>query len=105
MASFTGYKMVGVNYYSKNKDWAFKLAQWLTNEGPSNKVAAASEEVAKVPAIAAVIEQSQYGVLQRIGNKYWDSCTRFIDSLLAGNTTTTQLQEKLDKLVEGITEQ
>lgn len=116
MASFTGYKMVGVNYYSKNKDWAFKLAQWLTNEqnqtlrfveqnqGPSNKVAAASEEVAKVPAIAAVIEQSQYGVLQRIGNSYWDSCTRFIDSLLAGNTTKTQLQEQLDKMVEGITE-
>ena len=116
MASFTGYKMVGVNYYSKNKEWAFKLAQWMTNEqnqtlrfveqnqGPANKVAAASDEVAKVPAIAAVIEQSQYGVLQRIGNSYWDACTTFADSLLAGNTGRTQLQEQLDKLVEGITE-
>lgn len=116
MASFTGYKMIGVNYYSKNKDWAFKLAQWLTNEqnqtlrfveqnqGPANKVAAASEEVAKVPAIAAVIEQSQYGVLQRIGNSYWDACTDFIDSLLAGDMTKAQLQEQLDKMVEGITE-
>ncbi len=116
MASFTGYKMVGVNYYSKNKEWAFKLAQWMTNEqnqtlrfveqnqGPANKVAAASDEVAKVPAIAAVIEQSQYGVLQRIGNSYWDACTTFVDSLLAGNTGRTQLQEQLDKLVEGITE-
>lgn len=116
MASFTGYKMVGVNYYSKNKDWAFKLAEWMTNEenqtlrfveqnqGPANKVAAASDEVAKVPAIAAVIEQSQYGVLQRIGNSYWDACTSFIDSLLAGNTGRNQLQEQLDKLVEGITE-
>lgn len=116
MASFTGYKMIGVNYYSKNKDWAFKLAQWLTNEqnqtlrfveqnqGPANKVAAASEEVAKVPAIAAVIEQSQYGVLQRIGNSYWDACTNFIDSLLAGDMTNAQLQEQLDKMVEGITE-
>lgn len=116
MASFTGYKMIGVNYYSKNKDWAFKLAQWLTNEqnqtlrfveqnqGPANKVAAASEEVAKVPAIAAVIEQSQYGVLQRIGNSYWDACTDFIDSLLAGDMTKVQLQEQLDKMVEGITE-
>lgn len=116
MASFTGYKMVGVNYYSKNKEWAFKLAQWMTNEqnqtlrfveqnqGPANKVAAASDEVAKVQAIAAVIEQSQYGVLQRIGNSYWDACTTFVDSLLAGNTGRTQLQEQLDKLVEGITE-
>ena len=116
MASFTGYKMIGVNYYSKNKDWAFKLAQWLTNEqnqtlrfveqnqGPANKVAAASDEVSKVPAIAAVIEQSRYGVLQRIGNSYWDACTTFIDNLIAGNTTKTQLQEQLDKMVEGITE-
>ncbi len=116
MSSFTGYKMAGVNYYSKNKDWAFKLAQWITNEknqtlrfveqnqGPANKVAAASDEVSKVPAIAAVIEQSQYGVLQRIGNSYWDACTNFIDSILAGNTTRTQLQEQLDKMVEGITQ-
>ena len=31
-ASFTGYKMMGVNAYSKNKDWACKLADWMTNE-------------------------------------------------------------------------
>lgn len=115
MSSFTGYKMVGVNYYSKNKEWAFKLADWITNEknqtlrfveqnqGPANKVAASSDEVSKVPAIAAVIEQSQYGVLQRIGNSYWDACTTFIDGLLAGNTGKAQLQEQLDKMVEGIT--
>ena len=54
MASFTGYKMMGVNAYSKHKDWALKLADWFTNEenqmlrleerdqGPSNKNAAAS---------------------------------------------------------------
>lgn len=116
MASFTGYKMIGVNYYSKNKEWAFKLAEWMTNEqnqtlrfveqnqGPADKVAASSDEVAKVPAIAAVIEQSKYGVLQRIGNSYWDACTAFIDSLLEGNIEGAQLQAQLDKLVEGITE-
>ena len=32
MASFTGYKMMGVNAYSKHKDWALKLADWFTNE-------------------------------------------------------------------------
>lgn len=116
MASFTGYKMIGVNYYSKNKEWAFKLAEWMTNEqnqtlrfveqnqGPANKVAAASDEVSKVPAIAAVIEQSQYGVLQRIGNSYWNACTDFVESILDGNTERKQLQELLDKLVKGITE-
>ena len=24
--------MAGVNYYSKHKDWALKLADWMTNE-------------------------------------------------------------------------
>lgn len=32
MSSFKGYKMIGVNYYSKNKEWAHKLAEWMTNE-------------------------------------------------------------------------
>ena len=32
MSSFTGYKMMGVNYYSEHKEWACKLADWLTNE-------------------------------------------------------------------------
>ncbi|MDE7429019.1 MAG: extracellular solute-binding protein, partial [Lachnospiraceae bacterium] len=32
MASFTGYKMFGVNAYSEHLEWAHKLADWLTNE-------------------------------------------------------------------------
>ena len=32
MSSFTGYKMMGVNAYSKYPEWAAKLADWLTNE-------------------------------------------------------------------------
>ena len=32
MASFTGYKMYGVNAYSDHIGWAHKLAEWLTNE-------------------------------------------------------------------------
>lgn len=76
MASFTGYKMMGVNAYSKNKDWACKLADWMTNEenqkirfternqGPSNINAAASPDIKKVAAIQAVIDQSKYGTLQ-----------------------------------------
>ena len=116
MASFTGYKMIGVNYYSKNKEWAYKLAEWLTNEqnqtlrfveqnqGPSNKVAAASDEVSKVPAITAVIEQSAYGTLQRVGNNFWTPCTEFVDTLLGGEYDKSRLQDMLDKMVKGITE-
>ena len=57
MYSVTGSKLMGVNAYSDHKDWALKLADWLTNEqnqltcfkevgsGPSNIKALASKEV------------------------------------------------------------
>lgn len=115
MASFTGYKMMGVNAYSKHPEWAAKLADWFTNEenqtlrfeqrdqGPSNSNAAASDAVKQVPAIQAVIAQSQYGKLQRVGNSYWDACTAFGDTMAAGNPSGQDLQEIMDTLVDGIT--
>ncbi len=115
MASFTGYKMMGANSYSKHPEWANKLADWVTNEenqtvrfvernqGPSNIKAASSDEVMKVPAILAVIAQSQHGVLQRVGNNYWGACTEFVDILVAGNPSNTPLQELMDNLVKAIT--
>lgn len=114
MSSFTGYKMMGVNAYSEHIEWAHKLAEWLTNEenqtlrfvernqGPSNKNAAASDAVQQVPAITAVIEQSQYGNLQRVGNSYWDACTSFATTILNGNPNNVPLQELMDILVNGI---
>lgn len=115
MASFTGYKMMGVNAYSDHVEWAHKLAEWITNEenqtirfeersqGPSNINASASDAVNQVPAIAAVIDQSQYGNLQRVGGLYWDACTKFADEILAGNPEGKPLQELMDSLVAGIT--
>ena len=115
MASFTGYKMLGVNAYSAHPEWALKLADWMTNEenqtlrlmergsGPSNKNAAASEEVKNVPAIQAVIDQAQYGRLQRVGNSYWTPTQNFGNTMAAGNPTGTDLQELMDTLVSGIT--
>jgi len=116
MASFTGFKMVGVNAYSEETQWAHKFADYITNEesqtlrftmrnqGPSNIKAASSDEVAKVPAILAVIEQSQYGTLQRVGNSYWGACTSFAETMTAGNPTGKPMQELMDVLVEGITQ-
>lgn len=115
MASFTGYKMVGVNSYSENVEWAHKFADWITNEenqqirfieksvGPSNINVVASDEVGKVPAIAAVIDQSRYGVLQRVGNNYWAPCVEFADNIVASKPTGEALQTLLDKLVKAIT--
>lgn len=115
MASFTGYKMMGVNAYSPHKDWALKLADWLTNEEnqslrfakknqvPSNINAAASDAAAQIPAVQAILDQSHYGNLQRVGAKYWDACTEFANIMIAGNPNNMDLQELMDNLAKGIT--
>lgn len=115
LSSFIGYKMAGANAYSDHVDWALKLADWVTNEqnqilrfeernqGPSNIKAAASDAVNKVPAIQAVIAQSEYGVLQRVGNNYWDPFIDFGENLAAGNPSGKDPQEIIDTLVAGIT--
>lgn len=115
MSSFTGYKMMAVNAYSEHKEWALKLADWFTNEenqtlrfvernqGPSNKNAAASDEVKEVPAIRAVIEQSEFGRVQRVGNNYWTPFIEFGRIMAEGNPEMLDLQEVMDDLVSGIT--
>ena len=115
MSSFTGYKMMGVNAYSKNKEWACRLADWLTNQqnqelrfkeknqGPSNSKAAESGEIKKVAAIQAIIAQSQHGTLQRVGNSYWDACKKFANTVLSGNNGGLSDQEVMDTLVNEIT--
>ena len=115
MASFTGYKLVGVNANSEHLEWAHKLADWMTNEqnqmlrfemnnqGPANSNAAASDALYEVPAIRAIVAQSEYGVLQRVGNNYWSPCTEFGENLAAGNPSGGSPQDLIDKLVAGIT--
>lgn len=115
MSSFTGYKMMGVNAYSPHKEWAMKLADWLTNEEnqtlrfmlksqiPSNIKAAASDAASQIPAVQAILDQSQYGSLQRVGTKYWDACTAFANIMIEGNPNNISLQDLMDTLTEGIT--
>lgn len=115
MASFAGYKLMGVNAYSKNVGWAMELANWLTNEdnqvkrfemrglGPSNVKAAASEEVKTNPAISALAVQSAYATVQRVGAKFWEPATTFGAIMKQGNPEGTDLQTLLDNLVAGIT--
>lgn len=115
MASFTGYKLMGVSAYSENPQWAAKLADWMTNEqnqtirfemngqGPSNTKAADSDAVKASPSIQAVIAQSEFGKLQRVGNSYWDACSAFGATMAEGNPNNVKLQEIMDTLVKGIT--
>ena len=116
MSSFKGYKLLAVNSYSANKEWAAKLAEYLSGEesqlkwieeagrGPSNVTVAASDAVNKVPAIAAVIEQSEYAVLQKVGQTYWTPASEFGVLMSKGNPGGKPLQDILDSMVESITE-
>lgn len=114
MASFSGYKLAGVNAYSGEKEWAAKLAGWIANEenqklrfimrgqGPSNINAAASKEVKSSPAITALLGQSEFSCLQRIGGNFWEPVAAFTEDILSNSQTDKSLQEKLDKMAEGI---
>lgn len=115
MASYAGYKMVGVNSYSSNSKWAEQLADWISNEqnqtlrfqmreqGPSNSKAAASEEVSSSAALHAVLEQSEYSSLQRIGAAYWSPAAKFGEAMADRNTGGLSLQDFLDGIVNDIT--
>lgn len=114
MASFSGCKLIGVNAYSQYPQWAAKLAEFITNEdnqrlrfqmrdqGPSNIVVASSAQISESPAIAALLEQSQFSQIQRVGGKFWDPVTKFAENMAAGNPSGQDLQEQLDEMVEGI---
>lgn len=114
MSSFSGYKLIGVNAYSAHYEWASKLAEWISNEqnqqlrfelrgqGPSNIFAAKSTAVQESLAISALLAQSDYSRLQRIGNSYWDPVTEFAQNIAAKNPTNESLQIQLDKMVEQI---
>ncbi len=114
MASFSGCKLIGVNAYSEHPEWAARLAEWITNEenqqlrfevrgqGPSNIAVADSNEIQQFPAIAALLEQSEFSHLQRVGGKFWDPVTKFAESMAAGNPSGQDIQEQLDEMAENV---
>ncbi|MDE5931935.1 MAG: maltose ABC transporter substrate-binding protein, partial [Lachnospiraceae bacterium] len=107
-------KLIGVNAYSEYPEWASRLAEWITNEenqrlrfemrgqGPSNIALADSEAIRRSPAIAALLEQSAFSQLQRVGGKFWDPVTSFAENMAAGNPSGRNLQEQLDEMAEAI---
>ena len=118
MKSAFGYKFIGVNEYSENIGWAVLLAEYLTNEesqirrfearqiGPTNLRAVATDEVQANYAIAAVIAQSEYSVIQKAGGKYWDQVQYFGEIIAQGaldRNDPAAIQTSLDALVEGVT--
>lgn len=74
----------------------------MRGQGPSNIAVADSEAIRQSAAIAALIEQSEFSQLQRVGGKFWDPVTKFAQNMAAGNPAGQDLQEQLDEMAEGI---
>lgn len=115
MASFAGFKLVGVNSYSANVGDAMDFAAFMTNEqsqllrfelrgqGPSNIKTGSSEAVQSAPAIAALAAQAPFADVQRVGSNYWDAAAALGKILVNGNPDNIAPQEMLDQCVAGIT--
>ena len=112
MASFSGFKLIGVNPHSANVGAAMLLADFVTNEeneglrfkertqGPSNINALAA---ASSPALTAVVAQSEYATLQRVGGNYWASAETLGSICVNGNPDGKDPQALIDDAVAGIT--
>ena len=113
MASFSGCKLIGVNAYSQHYDWACRLAEWITSEenqklrfemrgqGPANKNVADSAEIQQSPTISALLEQSEFSQLQRIGGKFWDPVSEFAGNMALGNPGGDPFQLGFGKALAG----
>jgi arabinogalactan oligomer/maltooligosaccharide transport system substrate-binding protein len=107
VASYSGYKFVGVNAYAENTGWSMLLAEYLTSataqeavyaatgEGPSNTEALAK---ASSPALDALAAQSEFAQLQRVGANYWSPAESLGKNIIEGKVT----QKLLDDAVAGI---
>lgn len=117
MGSVGGCKLMGVNAYCENSGWAVLLADFLTNEesqtihfeekaiGPSNLNAQQSDAVQADKAISAVLAQSAYAVIQKVGGNYWTPTATFGEIIAQGNVTDeASAQSALDELVEGVSQ-
>ena len=117
MSCYSGFKLIGVNAYSKNSGWAVLLAEYLTNEtsqtarfearqlAPTNLNAAAADAVASNIAIAASAAQDAFGSIQNVGGKYWDPTATFGQMVAGGELNgkdDATIQAALDTLVEGV---
>ena len=117
MSCYSGFKLMGVNAYSKNSGWAVLLAEYLTNEAsqtarfnarqlaPTNLNAAADEAVSSNIAIAASAAQDVFGSVQNVGGKFWDPTATFGQMIANGELGAgddAAIQKALDTLVEGV---
>jgi len=120
LSGYFGYKLIGVNGYSKNKGEAHKLAQWLTNEqnqilrfetrgfGPTNLNAMKLDKVVNDPVIGTILKQAAFNRTQKgVPSQYWTPMGALITPIITAKNnneevTDEQLQEYLDALCNQI---
>lgn len=113
LASFGGYKLMGVKTSTKHPVQAMDLADFLTNQetqvarfeargyGPSNIKASQDPKVLENKALAALGLQSQYAVSQKyVGNNYWGPAEAFGVAMV--NKDMTDMKTLLDQMVDQI---
>ena len=95
--SFAGYKLYGVNAYSKNLDKAHQLAAFLSSQdmqekrfndneiGPSNTAVAAMDKVKNNVAISTITKQiAENSVIQTaLPSSYWTEMESFANAMKA----------------------
>ncbi len=117
MGSFAGYKLYGVNPTSQNLAEAHRLAAYLSSEamqlkrfqtfgtGPSNSNAANNDGVKANIALSALVEQSRFARAQEsVPSNYWTALEAFGKDVVAGTITASNLQAKLNEMVQSIKE-
>lgn len=114
MASFEGFKLVGVNKKAENKEWAMRLAEWIANydnqklryeaigELPANVKLVEDGNIELTEAIVAEKEQAEFSNVQRIGSNYWTITSVFGTTIAAGNPDQVDLQQLLDEVVASL---
>lgn len=113
MASFGGYKLMGVKTSTKHPLEAMALAEFLTNEesqikrfearelGPSNIKAAEADAVQENIALSALAEQSEFAVSQQnVLGSFWEPAEAFGTAMVDGSTE--DMQSLLDEMVAQI---
>ena len=115
MASFTGYKVLGVSAATQHPEWCRKFVEFVsssdnqileyekTGEIPANLDVANSGQVKDDPVVEALAEQSKHASLQRVAGSFWDATAKFGAALASGNPDKRDLQGLLDEMVKGIT--
>ena len=119
LSGFMGYKLMGVNGYSKNKGEASRLAAYLTNEqnqlkrfrdrglGPTNKKVASMPEVMNDPVISTVLEQSAYNRAQKdVPSAFWTPMASLITPLVTAKAEgKTITDEQLEGYLKALCQQ